>query len=112
MSLALEKTSLIRRFVEGMFDDKYLSTIGVKISRKRLKRDSHYLNLLIWDLAGGDNYVKANRSYLRGAVGGIIVCDLTRMETLPAFARYTEQLQAVSPNAHIVYAGNKNRPYK
>ena len=54
---AVGKTSLIRRFVEGRFDDRYLSTIGVKISRKTVTRADHLLNLLIWDLAGGDEEV-------------------------------------------------------
>ena len=35
---AVGKTSLVRRYVEGRFDDKYLSTIGVKISRKTLSK--------------------------------------------------------------------------
>jgi GTPase SAR1 family protein len=50
------KSSLVRRYVEGRFDDKYLSTIGVKISRKVLERDEYALNLLIWDLAGGEDF--------------------------------------------------------
>ena len=101
------KTSLIRRFVEGRFDDKYLSTIGVKISRKQLARPTHQLNLLIWDLAGGDNHDNKLSGYLRGAAGAIIVCDLTRDTTAYAFARYTEQLRKFNPKAAIVMAANK-----
>ncbi len=101
------KTSLIRRFVDGIFDDRYLSTIGVKISRKTLVRDASKLNLLIWDLAGGDDYTKARTSYIKGAAGALIVCDLTRPETLAALEKYTIQLQDVAPNAGILYAGNK-----
>ena len=48
---AVGKTSLIRRFVEDRFDDRYLSTIGVKISRKPMEMSEFTLNLLIWDLA-------------------------------------------------------------
>ncbi len=104
---AVGKTSLVRRFVEGRFDDKYLSTIGVKISRKPLMRADHVLNLLIWDLAGGDDYSKMGNQYLRGAVGALIVCDLTRPDTLAALTFYTEQLRAVNENAAIVFIGNK-----
>ena len=104
---AVGKTSLVRRFVEGRFDDKYLSTIGVKISRKPLKRESNMLNLLIWDLAGGDDYSKMGSHYLRGAVGALIVCDLTRPSTLEALEIYTKQLRAVNSIAKIVYIGNK-----
>ena len=48
---AVGKTSLVRWFIEGRFDDRYLSTIGVKISRKSIERCSHVLSLILWDLA-------------------------------------------------------------
>jgi len=101
------KTSLIRRFVEGNFDDKYLSTIGVKISRKPLQRTDHTLNLIIWDLAGGNDYRKQASSYLRGSAGAIIACDLTRPDTLDYLPIYVEQMRAVNPNAVFVLAANK-----
>ena len=104
---AVGKTSLIRRFVEGRFDDKYLSTIGVKISRKSFTRDEHLLNLLIWDLAGGDDFSKAGSSYLRGAAGALVVCDLSRQETLAPLEYYASQLRAVHETAVLVFIGNK-----
>lgn len=104
---AVGKTSLVRRFVEGRFDDKYLSTIGVKASRKTLVRKDHILNLLIWDLAGGDDFTSRDTSYLLGAAGALIVCDLTRQETLNAFSYYTDQLLASNPNVALVFTGNK-----
>lgn len=104
---AVGKTSLIRRFVEGRFDDKYLSTIGVKISRKTLERDDHRLNLLIWDLAGGDDFSKASANYLRGAAGALLVCDLTRAETLATLTDYAQQLRELDETAVLVLVGNK-----
>lgn len=104
---AVGKTSLVRRFVEGRFDDKYLSTIGVKASRKTMLREDHILNLLIWDLAGGDDFTSRDTSYLLGASGALIVCDLTRYETLNAFSYYTKQLLTLNPKVALVFAGNK-----
>jgi small GTP-binding protein len=104
---AVGKTSLVRQFVEGQFNDRYLSTIGVKISRKVVEREYGHLNFLLWDLAGGDNYVKQAASYLKGASGALIVCDLTRAETLAGLFRYSEQLYAVNKDAKIIIAGNK-----
>jgi small GTP-binding protein len=106
-NFAVGKTSLIRRFVEDRFDDKYLSTIGVKISRKSLTRDDHFLNLLIWDLAGGDDFSQAGSSYLRGAAGALIVCDLSRRETLASLKNYAQQLRAMNETAVLVFIGNK-----
>jgi len=105
---AVGKTSLVRRYVEGRFDDRYLSTIGVKISRRSVLLPSGRINLLIWDLAGSDEFngnIRAN--YLRGAAGAIIVCDLTRRETLTSFPRYVRQLQSLGLNIPLVFVGNK-----
>ncbi len=101
------KTSLIRRFVEERFDEKYLSTIGVHMSRKRLERNNHFLDLFIWDLAGGEDFDVIGPNYLRGAAGAIIVCDLTRLETLPALSLYARRLRATNPKAALVFVGNK-----
>lgn len=104
---AVGKTSLIRRFVEGQYDDKYLSSIGVKISRKSIEQEDHILNMLIWDLAGGDDFSKMGHSYLRGAVAALIVCDLTRSETLQSFEYYATQLRNINPGAKLLFVGNK-----
>lgn len=104
---AVGKTSLIRRFVEGRFDDRYLSTIGVKISRKTITRQAYLLNLLIWDLAGGDDFSKASSSYLRGASGALLVCDLTRPETLNTLTNYAHLLKKMDETAVLVVVGNK-----
>jgi small GTP-binding protein len=104
---AVGKTSLIRRFVEDRFDDRYLSTIGVKISRKPVEMGDFTLNLLIWDLAGGDDFSKTGASYLRGAVAGLIVCDLTRPDTLASYEQYASQVRQINPDAILVFTGNK-----
>ena len=105
---AVGKTSLARRFVEGRFDDRYPSTIGVKISRRVIERSSGNLNLLVWDLSGSDEFndqIQAN--YLRGSSGALIVCDLTRRETLAGFQRYADRIRAVGLDIPLVFIGNK-----
>ena len=104
---AVGKTSLIRRFVEDRFDDRYLSTIGVKLSRKPMEMSEFTLKLLIWDLAGGDDFRKSGASYLRGAVAALIVCDLTRPDTLAGYEFYTSQMHQINPDATLLFAGNK-----
>jgi small GTP-binding protein len=103
---AVGKTSLVRRFVEGRFDARYLSTLGVKVSRKPLERPYGRLNLIVWDLAGSEDY-NADSSYLLGAAGGLVVCDLTRRRTLATLERYTQQLRSANPAAQLVYLANK-----
>ena len=102
------KTSLTERYVYNRFSERYLSTIGVKISKKSLAiaQDST-LNMLIWDLAGSEEFSGVQSIYLQGTQGAIFVCDLTRPETLSSLKKYHEQLEAISPGIPIVVAGNK-----
>jgi small GTP-binding protein len=105
------KTSLIRRFVEGRFDERYLSTIGVKVDRKVLQLETIggdlTLTLMLWDLAGGPEAGPVVPSYYRGAAGAVITCDLTRPETLPGVAKYAEEFLATNPEARLIMAANK-----
>ncbi len=108
---AVGKTSLVRRFVEGRFDDRYLSTIGVKVDRKVLHAVGPsgpvVLSVMLWDLAGGPNIGPVSPSYYRGAAGAVIVCDVTRPETLTGAGRYAEGFLATNPGALWILAANK-----
>ena len=105
------KTSLVRRFVYNLFDDKYISTIGVKVSRKTVAVPREQgivdLTMMLWDLAGSEEFNQVRASYLRGTAGAVLVCDLTRSETLDAIQTYIDDLHRISPNAHLVLAANK-----
>lgn len=81
-SFAVGKTSLVQRFVHSIFSDRYLSTLGVKISKKELDLDGSALTMVLWDLEGKDQYTEVNTSYLNGASGFFVVADGTRRETL------------------------------
>ncbi len=100
------KTSLVRQFVEGQFDDKYLSTIGVRISRRTMQRANQSINLLIWDLAGAQEF-NTQSSYLVGVSAALIVCDLTRRETLASLTKYARQVRAINHLAPLILVGNK-----
>jgi len=108
---AVGKTSLVRRFVYSLFDDRYLSTIGVRVSRKMIVlprgQDMVELSLMLWDLAGSEEFNTVRTSYLRGAAGAILVCDLTRTTTLDSLPAYAAELRQVNPGAWLVVAANK-----
>jgi small GTP-binding protein len=81
-AFATGKTSLVRRFVKGIFSESYLTTVGVKIDKKEMKIEGRELHLILWDLSGEDQFQKVRVSYLRGASGYFLVVDGTRGETL------------------------------
>ena len=81
-AFSVGKTSLVQQYVHSIFADKYLSTIGVKISKKNLSHRGQEVTLVLWDLEGKDDFVSVNLSYLRGTAGLLLVADGTRAETL------------------------------
>jgi small GTP-binding protein len=108
---AVGKTSLVRRFVYDLFEDKYLSTIGVKVSRKVVavpRGDAAIeLTIMLWDLADSKEFDSIRVSYLRGTAGAVAVCDLTRPSTIDGLYKYSRDLQAINPGAHLILAANK-----
>ena len=76
------KTSLVKQFVEGIFSEKYLTTIGVKIDKKIVSLDNTEIQFLLWDIEGNDRYSAFQERYLRGASAYIIVADQTRVSSL------------------------------
>jgi small GTP-binding protein len=76
------KTSLVKQFVEGIFNEKYLTSIGVKVDKKVVTVDQQDVQLMLWDIEGYDRYNVFQDKYLRGASAYIIVVDQTRNTSL------------------------------
>lgn len=109
---AVGKTSLVRRFVHDVFDDRYISTIGVKVSRKPATVSSGDrvvdLTMILWDLAGSEEFSQMRSAYLRGAAGALLVYDLTRPETLTRLVDYASQVRQTTAEASFVVVANKS----
>ncbi|WP_166425418.1 Rab family GTPase [Paraglaciecola sp. 20A4] len=76
------KTSLIKQYVEGIFSEKYLTSIGVKIDKKLVVCEDDSVQLMLWDIEGIDRYCGFQPKYIRGASALIIVVDHTRSQSL------------------------------
>ncbi|MGH2545062.1 MAG: Rab family GTPase [Ardenticatenaceae bacterium] len=107
---AVGKTSLVRRYVYDNFDDKYHSTVGVNVSRKSvtIPGGGGPVAMMIWDLAGGDEFRRVRESYLRGAAGAVLVCDVSRPETVSSLRVYAGALLDINPETQFVLAANKS----
>jgi small GTP-binding protein len=86
------KTSLVRRFVDSIFDDTYLTTIGVKVDKKPVRVGETDLTLMIWDVAGAEEHFSVPSSYVKGASGFLLVVDGTRPDTLATAVRIVDQM--------------------
>lgn len=95
-TFAVGKTSLVRRFVESIYTDKYHTTVGVKIDKKLVQVGAQEVTLLLWDIQGEDSAHDLRKSYLRGAAGYLLVVDGTRRDTLyKALALQTQAQEAL-----------------
>lgn len=112
---AVGKTSLIRRYVEDAFDDRYISTLGSKVSLKRIWLTSRSdpkkqleVQLSIWDLIGERSYLESlHQDYLRGSQGLIAVCDVTRYSTFEALDAWIPAALRISGDVPLAIVVNK-----
>jgi hypothetical protein len=99
------KTSLVKRYVESVFSETYLTTVGVKIDKKTVALGERPVNLILWDLAGEDDLASLRLSYLRGAAGYVLVADGTRpatIETALAIRKRVETDYGALPFAMLI----------
>ena len=110
---AVGKTSLIRKFVYDEFDDKYIVTFGTKTTKKVLHVTHPESSLptevtfLIADVMGQTDVKSIHDAYFYGASGAIIVCDITRKETLLNIENWVERIRHVVGEIPLVCLGNK-----
>ena len=105
------KTSLIKRFVENIFQESYISTIGVEISKKTLELgETTNVNFIIWDIAGQRAQMAPYRTrFYSGANSALIVIDRTRKDNLQSIEYwYNDIKKSISANIPIVIVGNKS----
>lgn len=112
---AVGKTSLIRRYVLDQFDDRYLLTLGSKVTKKVLdldvpERDLRVqLDLAIWDIMGQTGLRNVMKeAYFYGASGALAVVDRTRPESLEGIDDWLEVVRHVAGAVPVVLAVNKN----
>jgi small GTP-binding protein len=98
------KTSLLQRFVNNIFSDDCLTTIGVKIASKIVGETK----LVIWEIAGRDGLSSINVNYLVGAAGVVLVCDVTRASTFEALALQWQAVVDRIGEVPMVVAVNKS----
>jgi small GTP-binding protein len=109
---AVGKTSLVRRFVIDQFDDKYLTTIGTKITKKDVYLKSGdgtaHMVLLVWDILGQKGYRYTQALSFGGIEGAIFVCDITRKTTLESLRDYwLPSLIGVTGPVPMIFVANK-----
>jgi small GTP-binding protein len=101
------KTSLVSQFVNSIFSDKYLTTVGVKIDKKTVPVGSAEIMLMLWDIYGEDEFQTVRDSYLRGASGYLLVADGTRHATLDTATNLQQRAESVIGRVPFLLLLNK-----
>lgn len=109
------KTSLIRRFVLDQYDDRYLATIGAKVSKKVVtfhvpeRELEAEITMMVWDIMGQKGFRKLlEEAYFVGATAAIGVCDITRKTTLLELKNWKQSIFGVTGPIPIVVFANKS----
>src|SRR5437867_3791213 len=111
---AVGKTSLIRRYVLNMFDDRYITTIGTKVSKKELslyhpERDVQVrMDVTIWDIMGEKGFRELLKdAYFYGANGILAVADFTRRRTLDDLDDWIDGVEPLIGKVPVLIVVNK-----
>jgi small GTP-binding protein len=105
---AVGKTSLVRRYVFDVFDDKYLMSFGTKVSKKSVSFDDVQVDLMIWDILGQKTQNSLHAAYYRGAAGALAVCDCTRPETMRSLSSWVDSFVSVVGDMPMTILANKS----
>lgn len=102
------KTNLLSRFTRNEFNHDSRTTIGVEFSTRTLTVDGRPVKAQIWDTAGLERYRAITSAYYRGAVGALLVYDITKHQTYDSVERWLKELyDHADASIMVMLVGNK-----
>ncbi|KAL3338071.1 hypothetical protein AABB24_030321 [Solanum stoloniferum] len=106
---AVGKSNLLARFARDEFYPNSKSTIGVEFQTQKININGKEVKAQIWDTAGQERFRAVTSAYYRGAVGALLVYDISRRLTFDNIGRWLNELQTHSDmNVVIILVGNKS----
>ncbi|MCD7459635.1 Ras- protein Rab-2A [Datura stramonium] len=102
------KTCLLFQLTAGQFNPVYDVTIGTEYGSKMITVDGKPIKLQIWDTAGQEKFRSITRWYYRGAVGALLVYDVTRRHTFEQLSSWLADIREHSdPRLTVMVVANK-----
>ena len=102
------KTNIISQYTQKTFNKDIASTIGVEFISKIIQYSNVKLKLQIWDTAGMEKYRGITRAYYRGAVGCLLVYDVSNQNSFYSVQNWLKEIRHVSSDIKIILIGNKS----
>ncbi|XP_031119343.1 ras-related protein Rab11B-like isoform X2 [Ipomoea triloba] len=101
------KSNLLSRFTQNEFSLESKKTIGVELTSPILRVDDTKVKAQIWDTAGQERFRAITQPYYRGAVGALLVYDVTCHVTFENVERWLVELRDLTDNIVVMLVGNK-----
>lgn len=102
------KSNLLSRFTRNEFHLDSKSTIGVEFATRSIQHDNKIIKAQIWDTAGQERYRAITSAYYRGAVGALLVYDISKRLTFDNVERWLKELRThADPSIVVMLVGNK-----
>ena len=103
------KSNLLSRFTRNEFNLDSKSTIGVEFATRSIQVDAKTIKAQIWDTAGQERYRAITSAYYRGAVGALLVYDISKHQTYENVTRWLKELRDhADASIVIMLVGNKS----
>ncbi|XP_034016327.1 ras-related protein Rab-25-like isoform X2 [Thalassophryne amazonica] len=102
------KSNLLSRFTKNEFNHDSRTTIGVEFSTRTVQLGNYTIKAQIWDTAGLERYRAITSAYYRGAVGALLVYDISKHLTYESAERWLKELyDHADPHIVVMLVGNK-----
>lgn len=106
--MAVGKSCLLLQFTDNKFRHQHELTIGVEFGAKTIELEGKLIKIQIWDTAGQEAFQAITRTYYKGAVGALLVYDITRKDTFLHVTKWLEEVKTNSSKSIVVILiGNK-----
>ncbi|XP_028403255.1 ras-related protein RABA2a-like [Dendronephthya gigantea] len=102
------KSQLLTRYTKNDFQLSSKPTIGVELAHEDIEIDGRIIRAQIWDTAGQERYRAITSAYYRGALGAIIVYDITNTKSYENVELWVDELrQHTDDKIVLMLVGNK-----
>ena len=108
---AVGKSSLLLKYIDDIFEDTYVCTIGVDFKIKSLQLENKRIKLQVWDTAGQERFKPITKCYFRGSHGCVVLFDITNRSSFNNVKYWVSDYRennTVDSSANIIVIGNKS----
>ena len=106
--IAVGKSCILLQFTKNKFREQHEITIGVEFDTKIIEINGKLIKIQIWDTAGHEAFQSITRAYYKGAVGALLVYDITRRDSYEHLNKWLKEIKNnASKDITIILIGNK-----